>query len=153
MFSECRRYRYQLTRKFGSDSKTINFLMLNPSTADDIENDPTVERCERRAERLGFDRLIVTNIFAWRDTDPGKMKKAEYPVGPENDRWILKSASESDMIVCAWGNNGLHLGRCNDVVNLLRGYKLFCLKETGGQPHHPLYLSYSLEPKEWRNNA
>lgn len=150
VFSSCGRYRYKLVRKFSPGSNTINFLMLNPSTADDIDNDPTVERCERRASRLGFDILIVTNIFAWRDTDPRKMKQAEDPVGPDNDCWIQKAASESDMIVCAWGNNGLHRGRCNDVVKLIEGYPLYCLKETSGQPHHPLYLPYNLEPKRWK---
>ena len=82
IYSDCERYRYSLTRIWNADGKRVMFVMLNPSTATEVQNDPTVERCERRARALGFGALRVTNIFAWRDTDPRKMRAADDPIGP-----------------------------------------------------------------------
>ena len=69
-------YRYALTRVWDPLGPRLSFVMLNPSTATEVQNDPTVERCERRARALGFGGFRVTNIFAWRDTDPRKMRAA-----------------------------------------------------------------------------
>ena len=70
VFSECKRYRYSLWRVWNPDLPVCMFLMLNPSTADETTNDPTVERCQRRAVQMGYGGLHVGNIFAWRSTDP-----------------------------------------------------------------------------------
>ena len=72
IYSDCRSYRYSLTRVWEAEGRKVNFVMLNPSTATEVQNDPTVERCEQRARALGFGAFCVTNIFAWRDTDPKK---------------------------------------------------------------------------------
>jgi hypothetical protein len=71
-YSDCERYRYMLTRTWYAEGHKALFIMLNPSTATEVQNDPTVERCEQRARTLGFGAFRVTNIFAWRDTDPKK---------------------------------------------------------------------------------
>ncbi len=84
-YSDCERYRYRLTRIWDPDGEKALFIMLNPSTATEVQNDPTVERCERRARALGFGAFRVTNIFAWRATDPKDMRAAPDPVGPAND--------------------------------------------------------------------
>ncbi len=76
-YSDCERYRYSLTRVWDGTGRKAAFVMLNPSTATEIQNDPTVERCERRARTLGFGAFQVTNIFAWRDTDPRAMRAAD----------------------------------------------------------------------------
>lgn len=81
-FSPCRRYRYRLWRTWGDAAPAV-FVMLNPSTADEIENDPTVERCERRARAMGFGGLRVANIFSLRSTDPTALYTSDDPVGPE----------------------------------------------------------------------
>ena len=87
------------------------FLMLNPSTADAIDNDPTVERCLRRALKMGFGGLMVCNTFAYRSTDPEKLYEVEDPVGPENDQIILARARSAGMVICGWGTHGaLHGG-------------------------------------------
>ncbi|MDG1677684.1 MAG: DUF1643 domain-containing protein, partial [Tateyamaria sp.] len=91
-YSECEKYRYSLTRIWNGSGKRVNFIMLNPSTATELQNDPTVERCERRARTLGYGSFAVTNIFAWRDTDPRAMKTASDHIGPENDASIIKQA-------------------------------------------------------------
>ncbi len=91
VYSDCERYRYLLTRVWNPDGPRALFVMLNPSTATEVQNDPTVERCERRARALGFGGFRVTNIFAWRDTDPRAMRAAADPVGPANDAAIAES--------------------------------------------------------------
>ena len=89
LYSDCERYRYALTRIWEPKGQRALFIMLNPSTATEVQNDPTVERCERRARALGFGAFRVCNIFAWRDTDPRAMRAAAEPVGPENDAAIV----------------------------------------------------------------
>jgi hypothetical protein len=152
IYSECERYRYALTRIWNPDARKALFVMLNPSTATEVQNDPTVERCERRARALGFGGFRVTNIFAWRDTDPRAMRRAADPVGPGNDAAILDGARWADRIICAWGTHGAHLGRGPEVEALLRGTGLR-LAHLGltkdGHPKHPLYIAYSQEPQEW----
>jgi outer membrane protein OmpA-like peptidoglycan-associated protein len=83
-----------------------NFLMLNPSTADEAQLDPSCTRARTYAERWGFGSLPITNIFAWRATDPQEMKAARDPVGRGNDAAILRAAREAAVVVCAWGNAG-----------------------------------------------
>jgi hypothetical protein len=151
VYSDCKAYRYLLTRVWGQGPKAL-FVMLNPSTATEVQNDPTVERCERRARALGFGAFRVTNVFAFRATDPRVMRAAADPVGPGNDAAILESVSWADKIVCAWGNHGLHLDRGRKVEVLLRqtGAALFHLGLTGhDQPRHPLYVGYDQQPQPW----
>jgi len=152
IYSPCERYRYALTRIWDAAGRRAMFVMLNPSTATEVQNDPTVERCERRARALGFGAFRVTNIFAWRDTDPRKMRAAGDPVGPGNDAAIRDGAAWADQIVCAWGTHGEHLGRGPAVEALLRGTgrPLFHLGLTRhGHPRHPLYVGYATRPEPW----
>ena len=158
-FSPCQRYRYSLTRLWGQspgptspDERLVMFIMLNPSTADEYRNDPTVERCERRARDWGYDGLIVCNLFAWRSTDPGVLKTLDDPVGPDNDWHIQQNAQDASLIVCAWGKDGELHGRGNQVADLLRHRNLTALKvsDKTGQPWHPLYLNYDLKPTPWK---
>jgi len=94
-FSDCRTYRYSLTRRWG-DGEIQTWLMLNPSTADEVKNDPTVERCQRRAQQSGFGALEVVNIFALRSTDPSALYVDGIdPIGPDNDQYILDAAARS----------------------------------------------------------
>ncbi len=151
VYSDCERYRYLLTRVWAPGPKAL-FVMLNPSTATEVQNDPTVERCERRARALGFGAFRVTNIFAFRATDPKLMRAEPDPVGPGNDAAILQSLPWADAVFCAWGNHGLHLDRGKQVEALLRraGARLTHLGLTGhGQPRHPLYVGYGQMPEPW----
>ena len=152
-FSRCRRWRYLLWRCWDAGRPLANFLMLNPSTADELRLDPSCTRARNYAERWGFGGLIVTNLFGWRATDPGEMKAARDPVGRGNDRAILEAAREAKLVVCAWGNHGAHLARAGRVVQLLRkeDVNLNYLKiNCSGHPAHPLYLPGSIGPKPWR---
>jgi hypothetical protein len=149
-FSPCRRWRYLLWRRWDENKPAANFLMLNPSTADELKLDPSCTRARRYAERWGYGGLIVTNLFGWRATDPDEMKAVRDPVGRGNDAAILRAARESALVVCAWGNHGAHRERGEGVVKALRLAKihLHCLKLNGsGHPAHPLYLPGTLEPR------
>jgi hypothetical protein len=150
-FSRCRRWRYLLWRKW-SDGPVANFLMLNPSTADEVKLDPSCTRARVYAEQWGCGALIVSNLFGWRATDPGEMKAARDPVGRRNDAAILRAAREAAVVVCAWGNHGAHRDRASRVLALLRAENipLHVLRVNGGgEPAHPLYLPGSLRPTLW----
>jgi len=152
IFSDCERYRYTLTRVWEPLGKRVLFIMLNPSTADEMKNDPTVERCERRARALGFGSFRVCNIFAFRATDPKVMRAEEDPVGPENDAMILESCSWADRVICAWGTHGAHRNRGPQMADLVKEagispYHLGLSKE--GHPKHPLYIAYAQKPEIW----
>ena len=152
VYSDCERYRYLLTRTWDPTGRKALFIMLNPSTATEVQNDPTVARCERRARTLGFGAFRVTNIFAWRATDPRDMRAAGDPIGPENDAAILQSCRWADQVICAWGTHGAHLDRGTAVEALLRATKLplFHLGlSKAGYPKHPLYIAYSEQPRLW----
>lgn len=151
-YSDCEDYRYQLTRTWDSLGQRALFVMLNPSTATEYQNDPTVERCERRARALGFGAFRVTNIFAYRATDPMVMRAQTDPVGLGNDAAIAEGANWADRIICAWGGHGTHLGRGAIVSQLLRttGKPLLHLGFTqAGEPKHPLYIGYAVQPMSW----
>jgi hypothetical protein len=152
VYSDCEHYRYLLTRVWDDTAPRALFVMLNPSTATEVQNDPTVERCERRARALGFGGFRVTNIFAWRETDPKKMRAAADPVGPENDGAIAESCAWADRILAAWGAHGAHLNRGAQVEALLRdtGRAVHHLGLTqAGHPKHPLYIAYTQQPELW----
>ena len=151
-YSDCERYRYTLTRVWDAGGRRALFIMLNPSTATELQNDPTVERCERRARALDFGAFRVLNIFAYRATDPRDMRAAPDPVGPDNDAAILGSLAWADQVICAWGTHGAHLGRGPAVAALLRasGTPLFHLGlSKHGHPKHPLYIGYTVQPRPW----
>jgi len=154
VFSKDRLYRYILRRKLESNDRQILrrdyfgplclFICLNPSTADEVHDDPTVRRCRGYATQWGFEHLEVANIFGLRSTDPGGLYGDIDPVGPDNNLHIYEAASRADFIIAAWGNHGQLMARGNTVLcNLhflgktIRHFGL-TLKN---QPKHPLYLS------------
>jgi len=152
VYSDCLSYRYSLTRIWDAAGSKVHFVMLNPSTATEIQNDPTVERCERRARTLGFGAFRVTNIFAWRETDPAKMRKVADPVGPKNDEAISQGCEWADQTICAWGTNGTHLNRGPTTLELVKAANvpLFHLGlSKQGHPKHPLYIAYAQTPQAW----
>lgn len=151
-FSRCRRWRYLLWRCWDEAKPVANFLMLNPSTADQFKLDPSCTRARNYAERWGFGALVVTNIFGWRSTDPAALKIVDDPIGRGNDAAIVKAAKGAKLVVCAWGNHGLHAERAERVKALLKQQRiaLHVLRMNGaGQPAHPLYLPSSLKPTPW----
>lgn len=148
IFSPCRKYRYTLWREWDFGYGTVNFLLLNPSTADENVLDPTLTRCLKYSQAWGYKKMIITNIFSYRSTCPFEMKKQDEPIGTLNDFYILLSAQESNKVVLGFGNHGNHLGRGLEVLSLLRDYDLYCLDVSKtGFPKHPLYLKGDLNAK------
>ena len=101
VLSEDRVYRYALWRIWNEDRPLVMFVGLNPSTADETNDDPTLRRCMGFAESWGYGGVIMANIFAYRATDPKIMKQTEAPIGPENDEWLRKLSNVSDLKLCA----------------------------------------------------
>lgn len=153
LYSECEKYRYALTRTWDVDADSLLYVMLNPSKATEAQNDPTIERCERRARRLGYGGFAVANLFGWRETDPAALRKARHPVGPDNDAVLQELAQQATHVLAAWGVHGTHQGREGAVSRLLQetGAALYSLGETkAGHPRHPLYVSYATPLRPWK---
>ncbi|CUH79232.1 hypothetical protein TRM7557_02289 [Tritonibacter multivorans] len=152
LYSDCETYRYALTRVWDEALPKVMFVMLNPSKATEVQNDPTIERCERRARALGFGGFRATNIFAYRATDPRDMRAAEDPEGPDNAQVLLDGMGWADTVICAWGTHGAHKDQGPRIEDLLRetGKPLFHLGlSKAGHPKHPLYIAYSQQPERW----
>lgn len=157
IISPCQRYRYRLWRVWNPDLPPLCFVMLNPSTADASQDDPTIRKCVGFAKRLGFGAIEVANLFAWRATYPEELLRADDPVGPTNDAAIRNAAetvvARGGQVVCAWGANGQkHPARVQHVRELLlfSGIPAYVLRlSKTGAPWHPLMLPYSCELKEW----
>ena len=151
IYSNCERYRYALTRVW-APGRQLLVVMLNPSTATETANDPTVERCERRARAMGFGGFRVVNLFAFLATDPRALRAVADPVGPDNDAALGAGAVWAEAILCGWGGHGALLGRDRAVAATLRAQTrpLWHLGLTRqGQPKHPLYIGYDQQPVLW----
>lgn len=152
IISSCGKYRYRLTRDLGMMGEgAVCFVMLNPSTADAENDDPTIRRCIGYARRFGAARLEVVNIFAYRSTDPGVLSgmSRDTAVGPENDAHILDVVSRSKIVICAWGNHGSLFGRAKEVLRLIGSVQTpmaLKINAKSGEPAHPLYLKGDARP-------
>jgi hypothetical protein len=144
VISPCGQYRYVLTRTWDEALPVLVFCMLNPSTADASEDDPTIRRCMGFARREGCGGIAVVNIFAWRATHPSDLPAdLSTAVGPDNVRH-LEDVVKGRRVVVAWGANAL----ANRMVSetFLGGLRaaaasVHCLGKTrAGYPRHPLYV-------------
>ncbi len=152
-FSPDRVYRYTLWRQWDDllthdriDPWHVAFIGLNPSTADESLDDPTIRRCIGFAKSWGFQSMVMLNLFAYRATDPAVMRAAPEPIGAENDEWIKTFALTAVYVVFCWGS-GFKV-RGDEVRKLLAPYaisrKCFGVNKDG-EPKHPLYLSKRTE--------
>ena len=92
----------------------------------------------------------MTNLFGLVSTDPAVLYAVEDPIGPENDRYILQAAQETQQVIAAWGVIGGHQNRCAAVLEMISGFDLLCLKKTKeGYPIHPLYVAVDTEPTKY----
>ena len=153
-------YRYRLDRSWpGGDGSRAVWILLNPSTATETSNDPTIRRCVGFSQRWGASALVVVNLFALRSTDPRGLADAADPVGPENDQAIatvLGTVGEQpSSVLCAWGHHA-PAGRVAAVLALLTAPEIrpCCLGLTrDGHPRHPLYVPYSTTLQPWSGAA
>ncbi len=147
ILSDCGKFRYWLTRDWDGTLPRATFIMLNPSTADAQQDDPTIRKCIGFCQRLGFGGFIVVNLYAFRATDHKDLKRASYPVGPDNDAHTRAAVKDfTDTVICAWGSNAKGLSRPVEVLAMLKswGAKPQALQiNAGGIPAHPLMLPYT----------
>lgn len=157
VFSPCEKFRYTLERYWAPvPTRYCMFLMLNPSTADDENDDPTITRCINFAQAWGYDGLYVGNLYAYRATLPGHMwhewRQGKDIIGPSNDTWLRKLARRSETIIAAWGSQAEEerVWYVRVLLNLTRPTPLHYLQLcNNGMPSHPLYLKKDLTPKLW----
>jgi hypothetical protein len=160
VLSDCRRYRYELRRRF-ADGPTVLFIGLNPSTADEHADDPTIRRCLAFAKRWGYGQLVMANLYAWRCTDPRHLASAaEDPVGEmvevERGHWLNRNdvvlhrlAREADLRIAAWGAHlGPYVHRSAEAMDLVGGLHVLGLTK-GLAPRHPLYMPAATDPVRW----
>lgn len=138
-------YRYVLTRHWltGHATDRAVFILLNPSTATAVADDPTVRRCIRFARREGCGGLVILNLFALRSTNPHALSTHPDPVGPHNDWFLATYTRTTGPVIAGWGTHGTLHHRAETVTHQLHaaGVPLKCLgTTTAGQPRHPLYL-------------
>ncbi len=138
VFSPCRTYRYRLWRRW-DDGPSVAFLMLNPSTADAVESDPTIRRCRGYAEAWGFGALLVGNLFALRSPDPAALSSHPEPVGPANEEHLRAIVTQAGETVAAWGHRGGLGDRGPEVADILDTTLLALDTTKDGHPVHPLY--------------
>jgi len=144
-FSEDRQWRYTLWRIWDKEKPSIAFIGLNPSTADETTDDPTVRRCIRFAQKWGYGSMWMLNLFGLRSTDPKMLYEHDDPVGRDNREAVYNICLVMEKVVLCWGNHGAHLKEGWRLVEQLKkegyGDKLWAFGVTKqGQPKHPLYL-------------
>ena len=145
-----RRLENKVTGLIEPDKPPMVVVLLNPSTADEIKDDPTVAKSRRHAAGWGYGEVIILNAFAYRATDPKNMKAQPDPIGPKNDQVIQETCAAvvalGGRIVCGWGNHGQHLGRSDALRALLSPFETWAFKVSKtGEPSHPLYLSMATQ--------
>lgn len=151
-FSDDMKYRYVLERAWKPANGRCAFIGLNPSTADEVKNDPTVSRCINYARAWGYGAFVMLNAFALRSTDPKALYSEADPVGAENDRWILEEAGKASIVVAAWGTHARLNRRHEKLMDMLP--VLHCLGTTkDGYPKHPLYLRKDEKPVEYKRST
>lgn len=146
-------HRYSLFRKWGPGPACM-FIGLNPSTATEVHDDPTIRRCMRFAKRFKCGTLYMLNLFAYRSTEPDNLLEAEDPEGPDNMKAILSHAEMANVIVCAWGSHPTAEDQALKVLDLLKDFKLWYLEiNKDGNPKHPLYISQSKKLKVFKEKG
>ena len=144
-------YRYLLGRKWDESLPQVTFVMLNPSKANDKDNDPTLTRCINFAKSWNkYGSLEVVNLFAYRSPEPHKLCQVYDPVGSENNSYIQVATERAALIILAWGTGKYPRikNRSEEVISLIYGQQpLHCLKLTKDKdPHHPRGLKKNIQP-------
>lgn len=136
-FSKCRNYRYVLYRIWDKSLPRLSVIGLNPSTANEISDDPTIKRVCAIAKHNGFGGIYMLNLFAWVTAYPDELLKCKDPVA-DNDRWLRKIVDLSSDVVFAWGNFKEAQERAKKVIAMFPTAKALHINKNGS-PKHPLY--------------
>lgn len=150
-----RRHRYLWECIWDSALPPLTMIALNPSVANEVVDDPTVERMVNRARQWGYGRFMMLNAAAFRSRWPADLNENPEAIGPDNDAWISRIVQEcvreGGLLLYGWGANlaTARPGRDKQVDAIARaaGANPHALRLTiDGHPEHPLYLAYALQP-------
>lgn len=137
IFSEDREHRYKLQRVLDGDfrDRTLAFVMLNPSTADESEDDPATRKCLEIAREHDYKQVEIVNLFSVVNSTAAEISDCEEPVRVENDEYIINTCEKADKIVCGWGDDGQYMDRATEVYNRISHLDLECLRiNASGEP-------------------
>ena len=163
IFSPCRKYRYTLWREFfkgwfedvepgeacaGNRFKYVQFIGLNPSTANETQDDPTIRRCIRFSKDWGYGAFCMTNLFGFCSAYPKEMMASSDPVG-ENDKYLSEIGNQAGLIIAAWGAFPCAIERGKNVRTMFSGRLHHLGLNSDGTPKHPLYLRADTKPTLW----
>lgn len=148
ILSEDRKYRYILSRIWDEAKPTVLFIGLNPSTADETTDDPTIRRCINFAKSWRYDGILMANLFAFRSTNSKGLYTEQDPVGSANDFYIKEYSDKPKLTIACWGNHGNFINHSEEVCKLVNS--LYCLDiNKSGEPKHPLYVKHNTTPKPY----
>lgn len=143
LFSDCRKYRYALWRIWDDSLKKVMFIGLNPSTANEETDDPTIRRVKTFAKTWGYGGVYMLNLFTYVTAYPEELMKCGDPLGPA-DYYLLEYVKKCEKIIFAWGNFKEAEKRGREVMQMFSGYML--IKNKNGSPRHPLYVPGNIVP-------
>lgn len=143
IFSKCRKYRYVLWRIWDYNKPSVQFIGLNPSTANENSDDPTIRRIKKFAYEWGYGAVYMTNLFAYVTAYPKELKTCENPLG-DNDKWLKETSTKCEKVVFAWGSFKEAEERVNEVIKMFDGHALIINQD--GSPRHPLYVKSNTKP-------
>ncbi len=148
IFSDDHRFRYKLWRRWGKGPMLL-FIGLNPSTANELRDDPTVLSCVRIAKYNGFGGMFMGNLFGLVSSDPKALVETADPLGSGNDQALIEMGAIARNTVACWGYFGkFQLPRSEAVRKMFRALLVLGLNKTG-QPRHPLYVPKHTCLKAW----
>jgi hypothetical protein len=148
VFSPDRKYRYLLTRRWDMKGKTVLFIGLNPSTADENADDATIRRLTDYAKKWGYSGFKIINLYALVAKNRQMLGKVDDPVGPNNLEFMMRYRNKK-MVVFMWGcseyiTEGATMWAKSVFINA------YCFGQNkDGHPLHPLFLHSNLQPKKF----
>lgn len=160
-FNVLHTHRYCLEREWAPSKPKLVCVGINPSDADDVEEDPTIRKVVGFADRWGFGGIIMVNQYGFVATKPPVMRQAikdkgeRYVIGEVNDHVLLRVFGQNEAVWFAWGANGA-ASRSEAVLALARACKRepFCIGTAMcGNPLHPLMQPYKAERRPWNMPA
>ena len=149
VFSECRKYRYYLSRTWESQKASLVFIGMNPSTADEELDDRTTIKCITYAKSWGYGELIMLNLNAFVSSNPKELFNCKKPEGKDNWYWLVKTLAVHEKVILMWGNCPISVEKFSRLMDLIK--QPLCFKQNkNGMPTHPLYLPLNLKPKAFQ---
>jgi hypothetical protein len=152
-FSYCRKYRYALWRIWDETKPLVMFIGLNPSTANENENDPTIRSVQRISKANGYGGFYMMNCWAYVSTDPEKLRDHRWNelICEWNDNMLTTIKARCKDVVFAWGSFSIvsETGRDKELLEMFPNAKALFINKNGS-PKHPLFCKSDTKLIEYR---